>query len=142
MCRKVIIALLLALFLLPVRGQEPKVTPPPKWPTTPPPLLPQEKPPAIDASDVVRITTNLVQIDTIVTRNDKQVTDLRADDFELLEDGKPPTDHSLLIHLDSPENRLWRESDRPFEQGLKFSAGRSAASGRRRRASNNCCGYR
>jgi len=38
---------------------------------------------------VIRITTSLVQIDAIVTdRNGKLVTDLRAGDFEILQDGK------------------------------------------------------
>src|SRR6266576_7228661 len=40
--------------------------------------------------DVVRIRTNLVQIDAIVTdKNGNQVTNLTANDFELLQDGKP-----------------------------------------------------
>jgi VWFA-related protein len=39
---------------------------------------------------VVRITTNLVQVDAVVTdKSGKQVTDLRPEDFEVLEDGKP-----------------------------------------------------
>jgi VWFA-related protein len=39
--------------------------------------------------DVVRITTNLVQIDVVVTdKNGKQVTDLGPEDFEVSEDGK------------------------------------------------------
>ncbi|HLM58413.1 MAG TPA: VWA domain-containing protein [Pyrinomonadaceae bacterium] len=38
---------------------------------------------------MVRITTNLVQIDVVVTDKDgKQVTDLRPDEFEILEDDK------------------------------------------------------
>ena len=45
--------------------------------------------PAAD-EDVVRITTNLVQLDLVVTdRNGRQVTDLRPSDFEILEDGRP-----------------------------------------------------
>ena len=40
--------------------------------------------------DVVRITTDLVQIDAVVTDKDgNQVTNLTAGDFELLQDGKP-----------------------------------------------------
>ena len=40
--------------------------------------------------DVVRIRTNLVQIDAIVTdKNGNQVTNLTVNDFELLQDGKP-----------------------------------------------------
>jgi VWFA-related protein len=44
----------------------------------------------VDEDDVVKITTQLVQLDAIVT-DDKgnQVTDLTADDFEILQDGKP-----------------------------------------------------
>src|SRR6476660_6088599 len=38
---------------------------------------------------VVRINVNLVQVDAVVTdRSGKPVTDLKADDFELLQDGK------------------------------------------------------
>jgi VWFA-related protein len=40
--------------------------------------------------DVVRITTNLVQTDVLVIdKEGNQVTDLTANDFELLQDGKP-----------------------------------------------------
>ncbi|HXD29502.1 MAG TPA: VWA domain-containing protein [Pyrinomonadaceae bacterium] len=38
--------------------------------------------------DVVRITTNLVQVDVVVTKDGKQVKDLSADDFEIFEDGR------------------------------------------------------
>ncbi|HEX2270996.1 MAG TPA: hypothetical protein VHH35_15735 [Pyrinomonadaceae bacterium] len=44
-----------------------------------------------NTDDVVKITTNLVQIDAIVTRNGKQVKDLKPEDFEIFEDGKPQT---------------------------------------------------
>lgn len=51
---------------------------------TPSPAVPEVE------QDVVHITTNLVQIDVLVTDKDgNQVTDLRANDFELLQDGKP-----------------------------------------------------
>jgi VWFA-related protein len=43
-----------------------------------------------DEDEVVRITTNLVQVDAVVTDKDgKQVTDLKAEDFEVLEDNRP-----------------------------------------------------
>jgi VWFA-related protein len=41
-----------------------------------------------DPQDVVRVTTALVQVDVVVTKDGKQVTDLKADDFEILEDGR------------------------------------------------------
>ena len=40
------------------------------------------------SDDVVRITTNLVQIDAIVTKNGKPIRDLKAEDFEIFEDGR------------------------------------------------------
>lgn len=41
-----------------------------------------------DPQDVVRVTTALVQVDVVVTKDGKQVTDLQAEDFEILEDGR------------------------------------------------------
>jgi len=37
----------------------------------------------VDEQDVVRITTNLVQVDAVVTRDGKQVTDLKPEDVPL-----------------------------------------------------------
>ena len=43
----------------------------------------------VKQGDVVRVDTNLVQIDVVVTdKNGKQVTDLKPEDFEVSEDGK------------------------------------------------------
>jgi VWFA-related protein len=54
-----------------------------------PPQRPAQ-PNAPSENEVVRITTNLVQIDAVVTDKDgNQVTDLRAEDFEILEDKRP-----------------------------------------------------
>ena len=48
----------------------------------------QQQQPAPD--DVVRITTNLVQLDAVVTdKSGNQIKDLSATDFEVLQDGKP-----------------------------------------------------
>ena len=65
--------------------------PPTLVPQTP---APQQTPPGQEEQDaddeVVRITTNLVQVDAVVTNRDgKQVTNLSAEDFEILENGKP-----------------------------------------------------
>jgi VWFA-related protein len=43
-----------------------------------------------DEDDVVRITTNLVQVDAVVTdKKGKMVTDLRPEEMEIYEDGRP-----------------------------------------------------
>ena len=47
--------------------------------------------PSSDQDDVVRITTNLVQIDAVVTKDGKAVRDLKAEDFEIYEDGRKQT---------------------------------------------------
>ncbi|HEX8565682.1 MAG TPA: VWA domain-containing protein [Pyrinomonadaceae bacterium] len=71
------IAILLSLVLLTfvsVQAQTPTVSPTPA----------QEQP-----EDVVRITTNLVQLDAVVTDKDgNPVTNLTPDDFEVYQDGK------------------------------------------------------
>jgi len=59
------------------------------------PALGQQPTPSIqqtgttEPEDVVRITANLVQVDAVVTKNGKQVTDLHPEDFEIYEDGRP-----------------------------------------------------
>lgn len=51
------------------------------------PLIAQQQ--TQQVQDVVRISTNLVQIDAVVTDKDRNpVKDLKADDFEVLQDGK------------------------------------------------------
>ncbi|HEX8072828.1 MAG TPA: VWA domain-containing protein [Pyrinomonadaceae bacterium] len=59
--------------------------------------------PVVDEEDVVRITANLVQLDAVVTdKSGKQVTDLRAEDFEVFEDGKPqPITNLSYVSLDA-----------------------------------------
>lgn len=69
-------------------AQQPNLPPPPKPPEQKP-AEPKPTPPPDDV-DVVKITTNLVQIDAVVTdRKGNHVTDLRADEVEMLENGKP-----------------------------------------------------
>lgn len=46
--------------------------------------------PLSEKDDVVRISVTLVQVDAVVTdRQDKPITDLKASDFEIFEDGRP-----------------------------------------------------
>src|SRR6476620_5721964 len=76
---KAFLSLLLVLcILLPALAQTQTKPPTPSQPPTP----------VDDKDDVVRITTNLVQVDAVVTKDGKMVTNLTADDFELYEDGK------------------------------------------------------
>jgi VWFA-related protein len=80
MNRKVFLSLLLSFCIfLPALAQTSPGPPPP----------PPQKP--SDQDDVVRITTNLVQVDAVVIKDGKQVKDLTADDFEIYEDGKKQT---------------------------------------------------
>ena len=51
-----------------------------------------QQPAASPDDDTVRITTNLVQFDFIVTdKRGNQITDLKAEDIEVFQDGKPQT---------------------------------------------------
>jgi VWFA-related protein len=97
--RRTLLSLVLVLTNVPLafaqQPQEPAVSPPK------PPATQSQKPPEVDAQDVVRITTNLVQVDAVVTKDGKYVTDLTADDFELFEDGKtqPITNFSYVSNV-------------------------------------------
>ena len=63
-------------------AQQPTPTPPPS-PTN------QERPQPPEAEDVVRITTNLVQVDAVITdKNGKLVTDLKPEEVEIYENGR------------------------------------------------------
>jgi VWFA-related protein len=81
--RFLVASLLLGALVLNLRGQQPRPAPS----ATQSPSAPQTAP--ADQDDVVRITTNLVQVDVVVTKDGKQVTNLKPEDFELFEDGKP-----------------------------------------------------
>jgi VWFA-related protein len=83
MKRRVLTTLVsIALLAANSRAQQPAPTPPPV------PVL--RSPQKSDADDVVKITTNLVQVDAVVTdKNGKPVTDLRPDEVQIFEDEKP-----------------------------------------------------
>src|SRR6185503_3853703 len=49
-----------------------------------------QQPPQGPPQTIIRINVNLVQVDAVVTDSKgKAVTDLKLEDFELLQDGKP-----------------------------------------------------
>jgi VWFA-related protein len=93
------LVLFLILFLAPVRAQQPA---PQESQTKKLPPPPQQNPRS-DNDDVLRITSNLVQVDAVVVKDGKQVTDLTADDFEIFEDDKPQkiTNFSYISNVTS-----------------------------------------
>jgi len=77
--------------MLSTSAQQPSPSPQPTPPKTTQPAANQQRP-APNDEDVVRITTNLVQIDAVVTdKSGKPVTDLRSDEIRILEDGRAQT---------------------------------------------------
>jgi len=70
-----------------IAQQQPRPSPTPAPSPTPPPIELQKQQPEND--DVVHITTNLVQVDAVVTDKDgKLVTDLKPEEVEIFEDGR------------------------------------------------------
>lgn len=67
-----------------------KAEPPPQQPApTPKPSPSPTPPPAATDDDIVKITTNLVQVDAVVTdKSGKPVTDLTRDEVQIFEDGR------------------------------------------------------
>jgi VWFA-related protein len=79
--------------------------PDPQKQTPSPPAAQQQSQPE---DDVVKISTNLVQVDPVITDSKgKQVTDLRADEVQILEDGKPQqiTNFSYVSLDSTPASR-------------------------------------
>lgn len=99
MAIRVFLSLLLFVsVLVDVVAQQPKPGPSPAV------QKPAENAPDLDQEDVVRITTNLVQVDVVVTdKNGKLVTDLNAEDFEIFEDGKPQSITNFSFISNMPE---------------------------------------
>jgi VWFA-related protein len=88
------ILLMLSLFATAL-GQRQQPTPAPLPPTPAPPASTTGQQPQTgtapedDTDEVVRITSNLVQVDVVVTdRKGNPTTDLTAEDFEILEDNR------------------------------------------------------
>jgi VWFA-related protein len=78
----------------------------------PPPTKPVE-------DEVVRVTTNLVQVDAVVMdKNGKPITDLRADDFEILEDNRPQQ-VSAFSYISSERSRAESTASEPPPMAVK-----------------------
>lgn len=78
--------ILIFSLLISVAAQTQKPAPP----QTPPPQAQTVQQGQADEDEVVRITTNLVQVDAVVTdKKGNQVTDLRPEEMEIFEDGRP-----------------------------------------------------
>jgi VWFA-related protein len=96
-------------------AQQPSLPPPPKPPEQKSAQKPEAPPPQEpDDIDVVKITTNLVQIDAVVTdRKGTHVKDLRQEEFEMLEDGKPQkiTDFSYIRLNGTADSAAKRSSE-------------------------------
>ena len=121
-----ILALILIYALLAnVAGQQspaPATTTPAKQPSpesapTPSPSpepSPTPEPKDSDFEDVVRITTNLIQLDVVVTdKEGNQVTDLTDKDFEIQENGKPRTITNFSYVSTAPSATELKASDKP-----------------------------
>ena len=72
-----------------VVAQQTSSPPPPAQTPGPQNPAPVKEPKTVDAADVVRITTNLVQIDAVVTdKSGKRIVDLKPNEVEIYEDGQ------------------------------------------------------
>src|SRR5260370_32785113 len=78
-----LVFILLPLVSTPIAGQRPTPAPSPASPT------PQKQPGIPSDDEVVRVTTNLMQVDAVVSDSSgRPVTDLQQMDFEIFEDGR------------------------------------------------------
>jgi hypothetical protein len=78
---------------------------------------------------VLRITVTLVQVDAIVTdRSGRQVRDLKAEDFELLQDGRPQKiTHFSYVSTEAPAERASSGPARRWRMASRFSTHGSTA---------------
>jgi len=88
--RRSLIALILCFqSLATLAAQQPSPSPPPPLPQTKTETQKPQPQQRNEDVDVVKITTNLVQVDAVVTdKNGNRITDLRPEEVEMLEDGR------------------------------------------------------
>src|SRR5882724_417471 len=85
MRRILVILLFVCLFSLAALAQQTDNSKPQPTPT---PAVELQQPSRSNDDEVVRITTNLVQVDAVITdKNGKLINDLRPDEVQIFEDG-------------------------------------------------------
>jgi VWFA-related protein len=111
------------------RQQQPTPTPPQPTATPAPAATPAPPQEDDDRDDVVRITTKLVQVDAVVTDKDgRQVTDLTADDFEIMENDRPQsiTNFSYISAVPPPgpaeKTEKTEKAEKTAREGSKAAA--------------------
>ncbi len=97
----------------------------PKPSSTSPPSAAEQQTGRENDQDIIKINTNLVQIDAVVTKSGKQVTDLTASDFEISEDGKPQsiTSFTYVSSVASPTQRKSQSNDPIVPVPLQLHSG-------------------
>jgi VWFA-related protein len=82
--------------------------------STPPPKPPPQQP---ESDEVVRITTNLVQVDAVITDKDgKLVTDLEPEDVEIFEDGRKQKITHFSYNATTTEQPVKETSSKPADK--------------------------
>jgi len=126
MVRQYLLALtLIAAIFAPSFAQDPQ-------PAAPPPPIPQSTK-TTDQDDVVRINTNLVQVDAVVTKNGKPVKNLNAEDFEIFEDGHKQTITTFQYVSNVPGTLVPSSTGRATIKDTPPTPGKSAGSYETRR---------
>jgi VWFA-related protein len=96
------------------------------------PSTPQKPPQEIAPEDIVRVTTQLVQTDVVVTdKNDKIIKDLKLEDFELYDNGKKQDLKFLeFVGVEGADKERRSEGARPSAPGYVEPAGNTGVSAR------------
>ena len=117
MKRNFLIFALVCQLSLSTLAQVPSSTPPVQKRENTPQAAPQE-PTRPSEEETVRITTNLVQVDAVVTdKSGNPVTDLQPDELRIFEDGKPQKITNLsYIALDSASGPRTSEPAKPIDK--------------------------
>jgi VWFA-related protein len=94
------------------------------------PSTPQKPPQEIAPEDIIRVTTQLVQTDVVVTdKNDKIIKDLKLEDFELYDNGKKQELKFLeFIGVEGADKERRSEGARPSAPTYVEPAGNTGVS--------------